>query len=66
MNTKFKIKEILKQHFNFNGDDNELIYNSLDSVKYFKYMLILEKEFNISLDGKNISTINKTIENLNV
>jgi len=64
MNIKSKVKEILLKLFNFNGDDEELIYNELDSIKYLKYILTLEKEFNVSLDGKDISTINKTIKYL--
>ena len=67
MNIKLnKIKDILKEFFDFNGDEDDLIYNNLDSVKYYKYMMILEKEFNICLDGKDISTINKTLKNLDV
>jgi acyl carrier protein len=66
MNIKFRIKKILSELFDFNGNENDLIYNQLDSVKYFRYLLTLEKEFNINLDGKDISTINKTLEILNV
>jgi acyl carrier protein len=65
MNLKFKVKEILLKLFNFNGNDDDLIYNEMDSVKYLKYTLTLEKEFDINLDGEDISTINKTVNYLN-
>ena len=59
-----KIRQILKNLFDFDGDDDDLIFNQIDSVKYFRYLLTLENEFNINLNNKDISTINKTLESL--
>lgn len=59
-----KIKKILKKLFDFEGDDDELIFNQIDSVKYFRYLLTLENEFNVDLSDKDISTVNKTLQSI--
>lgn len=65
MNIESDIKKILKDNFKFNGSNDDMIFNHLDSVKYFKYLLLLEDHFKISLDKKDISTINKTLKEIN-
>ena len=59
MNTKYEIKLILKSEFEFDGDEDDLIYNHLDSVKYYRLLLTLEEKFNSSFENMDISTINK-------
>lgn len=59
MNTKYEIKLILKSDFEFDGDEDDLIYNHLDSVKYYRLLLTLEEKFNSSFENMDISTINK-------
>ena len=64
MNIEFEVKKILHRLFEFNGLNDESIYESIDSVKYFRYLLTLEEKFNVTLDGKDISTINKTVKEI--
>jgi acyl carrier protein len=59
MNIKNEIKQILKINFDFEDDDDSLIYNNLDSVKYYKLLLSLEEKFQINLEKMDISSINK-------
>lgn len=56
------IIKILNENFNFYGDDNKKIFFDLDSINYLKFSLILEKNFNVNVNIKKISTINETIE----
>lgn len=65
MNIESKVKEILCDSFNFTGGPDDLIYHDIDSVRYFKYLLTLEKTFNIDLGNRDVSTINKTIKAIN-
>ena len=62
---EFKIKKILKENFNFDGQNDEIIYKQLDSVSHYKLLLLLEKEFKISFEEHNISTINKILKIIN-
>jgi acyl carrier protein len=59
MNIKNEIKQILKINFDFEDDDDSLIYNNLDSVKYYKLLLLLEEKFKINLEKMDISSVNK-------
>jgi acyl carrier protein len=66
MKIKDKIKEILFVNFDFVDDTDELILRSqLSSLNFIKFILILENEFGIFIDGKdsyNINSISKMIE----
>lgn len=66
MKIKDKIKEILFVNFDFVDDTDELILRSqLSSLNFIKFILILENEFGIFMDGKdsyNINSISKMIE----
>jgi acyl carrier protein len=65
MNIESKVKEILCDSFNFTGGPDDLIYHEIDSVRYFKYLLTIEKTFDLDLESRDISTINKTIKAIN-
>ena len=65
MITKSKVTSILNKKFNFFGKEDDIIYNDLDSVTYYKLLLTLEDEFCLSFENKNISTINNIVAIVN-
>jgi acyl carrier protein len=65
MTIKSKVILILNKKFNFFGNDNDIIYNNLDSVTYYKLLLTLEDEFKIHFENKDISTINNITHIIN-
>lgn len=61
---KNKIRKILSENFSYYGEDSEEIFFDLDSINYIKYNLLLEKEFNVFLNKKDIKTINDTLNSI--
>jgi acyl carrier protein len=59
---KKRIIKILNENFNFYGEHNQKIFFDLDSINYLKYLLILEQNFNVLINIKNISTINESVD----
>ena len=49
---KEKVKSILKESFKIEmTNDKEEIFHHLDSINYFRYIIIIEKNFNVNVSG---------------
>jgi acyl carrier protein len=60
---KEKIKQILNDEFKIiDVDDNQRLFHHLDSINYFRYIIIIEKEFEINVEKDIIlKTITETV-----
>jgi acyl carrier protein len=67
MQTEQRIRDILRHIFGrpFVDSNEELIYNHLDSVRHFRFLLALEEEFKVDLGSSDVSTISKAIKAIN-
>jgi acyl carrier protein len=54
---KQKIKQILKENFDTDADDDQRLFHHLDSINYYRYVILIENNFKINVD-KGITFIN--------
>jgi acyl carrier protein len=61
---KEKIKQMLKDEFKIiDVDDNQRLFHHLDSINYFRYIIMIEKEFEINVEKDIIlKTIKETVD----
>ena len=52
-----KIKQILKENFDVDADYHQRLFHHLDSVNYYRYVILIENNFKINVD-KGITFIN--------
>jgi acyl carrier protein len=59
---KQKIKQILKENFDIDADDDQRLFHKLDSINYFRYVIMIEREFQINVENVTFTNIKDTVD----